>query len=157
MARHQPDTVPSHAVPQPETSVGGPGAHIVTVGVEGETVDVRKMTVEDPERLALICGPQSGRPVVAAGSEIVAVRCEGAVPDREHVALVAHQAGPGQQRPQANCAVLRTREQQRSVGVDGQAVHRAAVANQGLALLPGGVVHHPVQSIVRLPEHNRSG
>ena len=40
VARHQPDTVARHAVPQPETSVGGPGAHVVTVGVEGETVHV---------------------------------------------------------------------------------------------------------------------
>ena len=155
MARHQPDTVPSHAVPQPETSVGGPGTHIVTVGVEGETVDVREMTVEDPERLALVCSPESGRPVVATGGEIVTVRSEGAVPDWEHVALVAHQAGPGQQGPQSHRPVLGTREEQRPVRVNGEPVHRATVAHQGLALLSGGVVHHPVQNIVRLPEHNR--
>ena len=37
---------------------------------------------------------------------------EGAVPGREHVALVAHQAGPGLQGPQPSHSVLPIGEQQ---------------------------------------------
>ena len=46
------------------------------------------MTVDDPEWLALVRGPQPGSPVVAIGGEVVTRGGEGEVPGRERVALV---------------------------------------------------------------------
>ena len=123
MARHQSHAVPRHAVPQAETSVRGPRADIVAVWVEGETVNVGEVTVEDPERLALVRGPEAGSSVVAARGKVVAVGGEGAVPDREHVALVDHEAGPGQQRPQPHRPVLGAGQQQRPVWVERETKH----------------------------------
>ena len=98
--------------------------------MEGETVDVGEMAVEDSQRLRLIGRPEPRCPVVAGGGEVVAEGGEGAVPDGEHVALVAHQTCPSVQRPEANDAILPAGEQQGLVRVEGEPVDRTTVANQ---------------------------
>ena len=76
--RHQP-----HAVPPPQASVPRILSQHSKVRdwMEDQVVYLREMSVENPERLALVRGPQP-RP---SNNQ----RGEGAVPDREHGALVA--------------------------------------------------------------------
>jgi hypothetical protein len=47
MSSHETNTVSRHTVPHPETPVAGPGRHIVGIRMEGETVDVGEVSVED--------------------------------------------------------------------------------------------------------------
>ena len=43
---HEPDTVSSDTIPEPEAAVAAAGAHVVGVGVEGQAVNVREVAVE---------------------------------------------------------------------------------------------------------------
>ena len=106
VASHQSDTVARHTVPQSEASVRGSGPDIITVWMEGQTVNIGEVSMEDPEGLALVRCPESGSSVMATRGKVVAVGGKCAVPDWEHVALVDHQTGPGEERPEPDCTVL---------------------------------------------------
>jgi hypothetical protein len=47
MSCHKANTVSRHTVPHAEAPVAGPGRHIVGIGMEGETVHVGEVSVED--------------------------------------------------------------------------------------------------------------
>ena len=47
MSGHETNTVSRHTIPHSETPVAGPGRHIVGIGMEGETVHVGEVSVED--------------------------------------------------------------------------------------------------------------
>ncbi len=47
MSGHETNTVSRHTIPHAEAPVAGPGRHIIGIGMEGETVDVGEVSVED--------------------------------------------------------------------------------------------------------------
>lgn len=119
MTGEDANTVPSQDVPQPNGAIGWASGHVVGVWVEAGAGDISQMARKYPQRLVVVCGPQTARdnqdrciwkcvlkgdrryrgvqflpshPVVSAGDKIISVRRELRVPHRVVVTLVANKA-----------------------------------------------------------------
>lgn len=61
MTGEDANTIPSQDVPQPNGAIGRAGGHVVGVGVEAGAGDVSQMAGKYPQRLVVVCGPQTAR------------------------------------------------------------------------------------------------
>jgi hypothetical protein len=59
--------------------------------VKGDTVDVVVVAHINPQRIDVICRPQTSRPVVGASEEIVTMRAPLQIPNRVIMASVRYQ------------------------------------------------------------------
>lgn len=57
-------------------------------------INIRQMAGKDPERLMVVCSPETRRAVVATGHEVMPVGRPPHIPHRPHVSPVYDQAGP---------------------------------------------------------------